>query len=343
MTLLRPIIGMSIQDHGPTDAAAAQPGHAVDTVGHAAQAPYGDTAAHTMDALSEHAVVAEGAHGGEFEITEMILHHLADSNEWELGPWVFHLPEWHVQLGAFTLNLSITKHVLFMMIAALLVFVMMMLAASHAKRAHKQGAARGPKGAANVVEAFVLFIRDEIALKNIGHGGEKFVPYIVTVFFFILFCNMLGLLPWGASPTGNISVTAMLALITFVIVEAAGMMELGPAGYAKTIFYAPSGMGPVGKGLMLIIMTPVEFLGKLTKPFALAIRLYANMTAGHAVVLALTGLAVMAAGANMVYVGIAPVLMAVAIMVLEIFVAFLQAYIFAMLSAVFIGLIRHAH
>jgi F-type H+-transporting ATPase subunit a len=94
---------------------------------------------------------------------------------------------------------------------------------------------------------------------------------------------------------------------------------------------------------MLLIMSPVEFLGKLTKPFALAIRLYANMTAGHAVVLALTGLLVVAANANALIVAPAPLIMAVAIMILEIFVAFLQAYIFAMLSAVFIGLIRHAH
>jgi F-type H+-transporting ATPase subunit a len=97
------------------------------------------------------------------------------------------------------------------------------------------------------------------------------------------------------------------------------------------------------KPIMLLIMTPVEFLGKLAKPFALAIRLYANMTAGHAVVLALTGLIVLSGIGGALYVGLAPLLMAVAIMVLEIFVALLQAYIFAMLSSVFIGLIRHAH
>ncbi|MFS8637885.1 MAG: F0F1 ATP synthase subunit A, partial [Gemmatimonadota bacterium] len=169
------------------------------------------------------------------------------------------------------------------------------------------------------------------------------VPFVVTVFFFILMCNLLGLLPWGASPTGNISVTAALAVLSFIVIEVAGMMELGPKGYAKTIFYAPEGMNLAMKIPMLIIMTPVEFLGKLTKPFALAIRLFANMTAGHAVVLALTGLAVTASLAGVLPVAIAPVLMAVAIMVLELFVAFLQAYIFAMLTSVFIGLIRHAH
>jgi F-type H+-transporting ATPase subunit a len=279
-----------------------------------------------------------------FDITEMILHHLADSPELELpGGVVVHLPQFApIHLGPLSLDFSITKHVVFMALAAVLVAVVLIVAARGARREQEAGAERGPKGAANVVEAFILYLRDEVALNNIGHGGEKFVPYIVAVFF-ILFCNLLGLLPWGASPTGNISVTAVLAIMTFIIVEVAGMRALGAKGYAKTIFYAPEGMSLAMKIPMLLIMSPVEFLGKLTKPFALAIRLYANMTAGHAVVLALTGLLVVAANANALIVAPAPLIMAVAIMILEIFVAFLQAYIFAMLSAVFIGLIRHAH
>jgi F-type H+-transporting ATPase subunit a len=282
--------------------------------------------------------------GGEFDIKEMILHHLVDSPEWETPFGVVHLPQFPpVHIGPLTLDFSITKHVLFMMIAAFLVAVIMIVAARDARREHAAGAGRGPKGASNVVEALILFIRDEIAMKNIGHGGERYAPYIVTVFFFILFCNMLGLLPWGASPTGNISVTAALAILTFIMVEVAGMRELGAKGYARTIFYAPPGLPWYMVGPMYIIMTPVELLGKLAKPFALAIRLYANMTAGHAVVLALTGLMVTAAIASAFWVIPAPVLMAVAIMLLEIFVALLQAYIFAMLSSVFIGLIRHAH
>ena len=283
--------------------------------------------------------------GGEFDISEMILHHLADSREWETPFGVVHLPQFApVHLGPLTLDFSITKHVLFMMIAAVLVAITLIIAARGAAREHKAGAERGPKGAANVVEAIILFIRDEVALKNIGHGGEKYVPFIVTIFFFILFCNALGLLPWGASPTGNVSVTAALAVITFFVVEIAGMRALG-SGYIKTIVYWPHDMPLAVKLPMTFIMTPVELMGKFTKPFALTMRLYANMTAGHAVVLALTGLAVMAslAGAKFIGIAIAPVLMATAIMVLEIGVALLQAYIFAMLAAVFIGLIRHAH
>ena len=279
--------------------------------------------------------------GEAFDIKEMILHHLVDSHEWEVGPWVIHLPQFDpVHLGPLTLDFSITKHVLFMFFAAILVAAILIPAARKSKREHAAGAKQGPKGGHNVVEAFILYLRDEVAKPNIGHHGEAYYPYVIAVFFFILFCNLLGLVPWGASPTGNISVTAALAIITFFVVEIGGMRALGMADYSKTIFYAPPGIGGIGKVLMLVIMTPVEFLGKLTKPFALAIRLYANMTAGHAVVLALTGLLVLAGLANTLWVAPAPLLMAVAIMILEIFVAFLQAYIFAMLTAVFIGLIR---
>jgi F-type H+-transporting ATPase subunit a len=279
------------------------------------------------------------AEGGKFNIGEMIQHHLSDSREWEIGKWVVHFPSWHI--GGY--EIAITKHVFFMMVAALLVAILLISAGRSAARYHASGADKGPKGAANVVEAFILYLRDEVAIKNIGHGGEKFVPYLVTVFFFILFCNALGLVPWGASPTGNVSVTAALAILTFLVVEIAGMRALGPAGYAKTIFYIPHGLPMVMKPIMLAIMTPVELLGKLAKPFALTIRLFANMAAGHAVVLALTGLGILAAGAGVIYIGIAPLVMAVAIMILEIFVALLQAYIFTMLSAVFIGLIVHEH
>jgi F-type H+-transporting ATPase subunit a len=281
---------------------------------------------------------------GPFDIPSMILHHLADGHEWEVGPWVIHLPRFEpVHLGPLVLDFSITRHVLFMMFAAIIVAVLLITAARGARREQASGAGRGPKGAANVVEAMILFIRDEVALKNIGHGGERYVPYIVTVFFFILFCNLLGLVPWGATPTGNISVTAALAVFTFVTVEIAGMRSLGFKGYMGTIFYAPHGMHWAMKIPMYLIMTPVEFLGKLTKPFALAMRLFANMTAGHAVVLALVGLLVVASQAGALWVAPAPLLMAVAIMVLEIFIAFLQAYVFSVLSSVFIGLIRHAH
>jgi F-type H+-transporting ATPase subunit a len=279
-----------------------------------------------------------------FDIKEMILYHMVDSEKWEFMWWTIYLPQFEpVQIGPLAIDFSITKHVLFMFFAAALTALLLIPAARRAQRQRAAGAEVGPKGAANVVEAFVLYLRDEVAKPNVGHHGERFYPYIISVFFFILMCNLLGLVPWGTSPTANISVTAALALVTFVTVEVAGMRDLGLAQWSKTIFYAPAGTTGITRWLMLVIMTPVEFGGKLTKPFALAIRLYANMTAGKAVMLALTGLLTAAALANVFWVAPATILMAVAIMVLKIFVWFLQAYIFAMLTSVFIGLIRHAH
>lgn len=291
-------------------------------------------------------IQAAGGSEGGLNIGEMLMSHMTDSNEIEF-PWgVWHLPQWApLQLGPLTIDLSLTKHVVFMIFAAILVALVLIVAAQGSRRAHHEGVRRGPRGISNVIEAFVLFIRDEVALSNIGKGGERYVPFIITLFFFILFTNLLGLLPWGSTATGNISVTAALAILSLIVTEVAGFITLGARGYAKTIFYAPPGMHPVGQGLMLLIMTPVEILGKLTKPFALAIRLFANMNAGHFVILALVGLIMLAT--QTISVGavslVGPLVMAVAVMVLDIFVAFLQAYIFAMLTSVFIGLIRHAH
>jgi F-type H+-transporting ATPase subunit a len=175
-------------------------------------------------------------------------------------------------------------------------------------------------------------------MRNIPHGGARYAPFILTLFFFILFANLLGLIPYGSTATGNIAVTATLALITLFVIETAGMRSLGK-GYIKTIVYWPHDMPIAMKLPMTIIMTPIEIVGKLAKPFALAIRLFANMTAGHIVVLALIGLIFTFAG----WLSAAPLLMAVAIMMLEIFVAFLQAFIFSLLASVFIGQMVEAH
>ena len=285
---------------------------------------------------------AEG--GGSVDLGGMIMHHLEDSSGWEL-PFVgeLHFPEWApVHLGGIELDFSPSKHVALVVIAGLLCFGLFRFIAGRVRRTPED---RAPSGAANAAEAMVVYFRDEIVRRNIGHGADAYTPFILTLFFFILFMNLLGLVPWGGSATGNVSVTAALAVVTFIVVEISGFRALGAAGYAKTIFYVPPGMGSVGSFLMLFIMTPVEFLGKLTKPFALAIRLFANMTAGHTLILALLGLIFVFGDLTLGRYPItaASLAMASAIMVLELFVAFLQAYIFAMLSSVFIGLIRHAH
>lgn len=282
---------------------------------------------------------------GGLDIGEIMTHQLTDSREVEL-PWgVWELPQWDpVQIGPLVIDLSPTKHVVFMFVAAILVALLLVSTARRAERARREGAGRGPRGITNMMEALILFLRDEVALPNIGKGGERYVPFVITIFFFILFTNMLGLVPWGSTATGNLAVTAALAIMSLVVIEVAGFISLGARGYLGTIFYAPKGMGTVGAALMMVIMTPVEFLGKLTKPFALAIRLFANMNAGGFIVLALVGLILMAMQASGAVMAsfLGPLIMAIMVMVLQIFVAALQAYIFTMLTSVFIGLIRHA-
>ncbi len=300
--------------------------------------------------IQEHAVGAE--HAQEWG-TEAMIHHIVDAREIELpfvGP--VELPHWDpVHIGPLAIDLSPTRHLVFLSIAAMLTIVTMWVAAKQAQKL-EQGA-KAPGGLLNGIEAFYLYLRDEVAMANIGHGGERFVPLVITLFFFILYANLLGLLPWGATATSNISVTAGLAVISLIVIETAGFRTLGPRGYLGTIFYVPKGLHPLMAGIMLIIMTPVEIIGKLAKPFALAVRLFANMTAGHFVILALLGL-ILTYGAGVTLAGLGPkvtgsvaiggaLALGLFVMFLEIFVAFLQAYIFAMLTAVFIGLIRHAH
>ena len=286
---------------------------------------------------------AEG-HSGPFDLGEMLAHHILNSSEYEL-PFVgaIHLPKWDpFQVGGLTFDMSPSKHVVLLLLAAVITAAMTLFAARTVSR---QGSGRAPRGLANAVEAVVVFLRDDLCKEFIGKGYERFVPLILTQFFFILTMNLLGLVPWGGAASGNLAVTAMLALITFVVVEVSGFRTLGPAGYMRTIFFTPPGTKGAVKYLMLAIMTPVELLGKLTKPFALAIRLFANMTAGHMMIFTLIGFIfifghiafgrwVVAAGS---YAFVS------AILLLELLIAFIQAYIFAMLSAVFIGLMRHEH
>jgi F-type H+-transporting ATPase subunit a len=207
-----------------------------------------------------------------------------------------------------------------------------------ALRAHTRRSERGqaPGGLGNGFEAMVLWLRNEIVLPNVGPHGNAYVPFILTLFFFVLFANLLGLVPYGSTATGNISVTATLAAVTFVVVEIAGMKALGKA-YIGTIIFWPHDMSLGLKIPITLVLTPIEIIGKLTKPFALAIRLFANMTAGHVVLLALISL-IFTFGSY--FLAPLPLLMALGISLLELFVALLQAFIFALLSAVFIGLIR---
>lgn len=248
------------------------------------------------------------------------------------------LPKWApVHLGPVTLDLSPTKHVVMILLAATLCLLTLITAARSQARSAATG--RPPKGFANAIEAMVLYIRNEVILPNVGHHGEKFVPFCLTLFFFILFMNLLGLIPYGATATSNISVTATLAIVSFLVIEIAGMRALGAKGYLNTIVFWPHDMPLAVKAPITFIMTPVELLGKFTKPIALSIRLFANMIAGHVVVLALISI-IFTFGSW--FVMPAPVLATTGIMMLEIFVAFLQAFVFCLLVSVFIGQIRES-
>ncbi len=273
-----------------------------------------------------------------------IPHHIANSHEVETPFGVWHLPRWEpIHVGGLTIDMSPTKHLVYMLLAAVLVTLVFTLSARSIQAAQARG--RPSKGFAGAMEATALYIRQEVILPNVGHHGEGYAPYLLTLFFFILAMNLLGLLPWGATATGNIAVTAALAVVAFLVIEVTGMMALGPVGYAKTIFYLPSGLpggigGSILKVVLLAVMTPIELIGKLAKPFALAVRLFANMTSGHVLVLALIGLTFLFQSWA---VGIGASVLATGVMLLEVFVAFLQAFVFTLLTAVFIGLMRAEH
>jgi F-type H+-transporting ATPase subunit a len=230
-----------------------------------------------------------------------------------------------------------------MIVAAALVALTMWIAARLIDRHRRNGTA--PKGFANAIEAMVLYVRNDIAIANIGHDGARFAPFILTIFFFVLYANLLGLLPWGSSATGNLAVTAALAIMVFLTVEIGGMIKLGPKGYLHTIFPQVPGLSGAGGVAMSVAMAPIEILGKLVKPFALAVRLFGNMTAGHFVILSLFGI-IFLFGQLYIWnygIGIITAALVTGIMMLELIVALLQAYVFALLSSVFIGLMQHEH
>ena len=319
-----------------------------------------------MSALTVN-VFAESASSKEngFNPTPHILHHIADSYEWHLwgdvsiplpvilyaeGNWdVFMSSDFHhgkskVVKGDRTykidhhhiveennkkfINLSITKNVASMLFSALLLCLLVVKTSQAYKKTKS-----APRGLQSFLEPLILFVRDDIIKSNIGPKHEKYTMFLLTVFFFILINNLLGLTPGAANVTGNISVTFVLSLFTFVIITISANK-----GYWKHLVSPPG--TPVA---LLPIMIPIEIFGVFTKPFALMIRLFANITAGHIIIFSLISLIFVASnnGVNVVAGwSVAPisVMFVLFIFLIEILVAFLQAYIFTLLSAVFIGL-----
>jgi F-type H+-transporting ATPase subunit a len=280
---------------------------------------------------------------GESKAVDIITPHITDSHDLDLPYWhspyvcIKELPRWApVHVVGLAIDLSPTKHVVWLLIASVLCLVTLLSAAAfHRRRLSDPGVAGGFSAG---IEALVLYMRQTVVLPNVGPDGDAYTPYILSVFFFILFANLVGLIPYGSTATGNIAVTATMAIVSFVVIEVSGMRALG-SGYWKTIVYWNHDLSLGVRIPMAFLMTPIEILSKFTKPFALTIRLFANMTAGHVVLLALISLIFTF---NSLFIAVVPVAMGVAVSLLEIFVAFLQAFIFALLTAVFIGQIRQA-
>jgi F-type H+-transporting ATPase subunit a len=256
---------------------------------------------------------AEAAQSVDQAVQEYVKHHtMVNPHEWHLPFLHIHLPEW------------LSLHAVMLLLCS--VFLILIFGVVYKKRDTV------PHGITNLLEALIIFVRDQIARPNLGEeDGRRFTPFLCSLFFFILMLNMMGLIPLFSTATANISVTAGLASITLLFMIGGGIVRNGPVGFIKT--FMPSGIPwPV-----LIILFPIEVVGMFIKPFALSIRLFANMMAGHVVLFSLIGLAVMFGLKG----AVPAVAMASAIFMLEIFVAFLQAFIFVMLSSMFIGSFLH--
>jgi F-type H+-transporting ATPase subunit a len=325
---------------------------------------------------NEHSDSNANPHAQEekFEPTKVIFEHISDSHDWHMwgehehavsiplpviiysdkgldiflssafhhgtqpfkGKYTYILEENHIKVidetGAIDetasskiLDFSITKNVASMFVSVAIILGLFLSMAG----AYKKNGIAAPKGKQSFLEPLVMFVRDEIARPNIGAKADKFLPFLLTVFFFIWINNLLGLLPIGANLTGNISVTLTLALVTLVVVNINGN-----GSYWKHILLPPV------PWWLYPIMIPVELIGVFSKPFALMVRLFANITAGHIVVISLISLIFIFKS-----VAIAPVSIAFALFidVLELLVAFLQAFIFTMLTALFIGSATEEH
>ena len=303
---------------------------------------------------------ADKAEGEDFNMGEMIMHHVLDDYQYEImhglviplpvilyteknGLLIFsssnlfdddHVPleegyngfkYYHGKLkpidqDASYVDLSITKNVAFLILTATLMILVFL---SVAKGYSKKNSA--PKGIQALFEPVIIFVRDDIVKPNIGKNHEKYLPYMLTLFFFIFFGNVLGLMPGAANLTGNIAVTLSLALFTFLITNFSGNKH-----YWKHIFWTPG--IPI---IMRVIILPIELIGVFSKPISLMIRLFAAITAGHIVLLSFIGLIFIF---QSYFVGVMSALFVVGLNLVELMVAGIQAYVFTMFSSVYIGL-----
>jgi F-type H+-transporting ATPase subunit a len=267
---------------------------------------------------------ASGGKEGEPSLGDFLTHHISNSNEWHPVPWV------HIQLPTGWLlggiDMSISMHVVMMLIAALLLIVLFAIGGRRERNAPTGKLGHG-------LEALVIYVRDEVVEPNLGKKDTaKWLPFFLTMFFFLLALNLISLIPGWAAATGNVNFTAAMAVMVFVVYNLAGMIHNGPVHYVVNLI-------PKGVPLFVLpIIAVIEIVGLFTKAVALCIRLFANMTAGHILLLSLTGLIIVFETA---WVALGFVPMTLFIYLIEVLVAFLQAYIFTLLSALFVGMAIH--
>jgi len=294
----------------------------------------------------------------EVNISDVILHHVMDDHQWHVADWLviplpiivyseekgldifmssnfyehhkeveyngYKLEHNHITLaesGKAVFDLSMTKNVVMLLLTS----VVLLLVFGSAAKGAKANKGSAPKGAQSFLEPIILFVRDEIVKPNIGPKYEKFLPYMLTLFFFILFGNLLGLLPGAGNLTGNIAVTMTLAVLTFLITN-----FNGKKAYWGHIFWTPGVPLP-----LRIVILPVEIIGMFTKPFSLMIRLFVAITAGHIVLLALISLTFIFGS---IIVGFGSSIIVLFINLIELLVAGIQAYVFTMFSSMYIGM-----
>ena len=258
-------------------------------------------------------------------LADFLIHHVTDSNRWHPLP----LLDFEVHFPSFELfNIVFTNglHALMVLIAAMIIIFAFTIL-------FRKDSDKAPKGLTNALEILVLFIRDQICIQYLGEkDGKKFAPFFLTLFFFILTLNFMGLIPIFSTATSNVNVTAALSLVILTIMVVFGVGRNGLFGFFK--LFVPPGV----PALIVPLIFTLEFAGLAIKPFALTLRLFANMLAGHVIILAITGVVV---GFGLT--GLPLLLLTLFVYFLEILVAFLQAYIFVLLSSIFISEMLHPH
>jgi F-type H+-transporting ATPase subunit a len=265
---------------------------------------------------------ATNASSGGQDVGEFIVHHLVNADSWHPLPGVG-IPLLG-DISLFGVNMGLTLHVLMLILAACTVFLLFGVL-------YKKQSSQAPSGITNMLEVLVLFVRDEICINYMGESdGKKLAPFFLNFFFLVLVMNLMGLIPLFATATANINVTLGLSLITLTMMIVGGMVKNGPVGFVQ--LFLPPGVPK----LVYVILFPIEVMGLFIKPFALTMRLFANMLGGHIVLFSVLGL-IMTFG----WVGLPSLGLALFVFFLELLVAFIQAYVFTMLSAMFVGSMMH--